>query len=362
MHPKDEGRVQAVAPYTSIAMRVRDRLWLVLHALWVFPAVLLGLLGPPTWSGVLYLLSFLLIWAAPLWRRAAKGSIPRRVGPYAGFLLFLVVAAFRVLTPEQESTFYHERVGRPSLLADGLGRLAEEQDLALGASRLFHWAGVLPERGALLQDGFRETYAEMDAHDVHVPSPQLATAFGLQQLEGFDVLRRPREDSAGHVIFLHGYGGSVASICWEISQAAYEAGWSTHCPSWRMRADWSSPRGAAIMAKVLEPLEGPVVLIGLSAGARGAARLAPRYRHRLRGLVLVSGAAVQVPGVHFAGGGPLPTLVIYGRDDAMFSPDVIRAYVRRTQAQSLVLEGGHFILLSERERVRQAITGFLRRR
>ncbi|MFK8003044.1 MAG: alpha/beta fold hydrolase [Polyangiales bacterium] len=307
-----------------------------------------GLVSPPSWSGACYLLALTLIWLG-----FSKNT--RRRLSWAGLSLFVATLTFRMFTGGG-GRFSSEQVGHSNVGSNALARLIHERDLSGGASTLLSALSLLPERGDTLGTLFRDTYDEMDAAGDYAPSPLLSTLVLGQSPESFEMLRYRVDDSRGTVVFLHGYGGNIGAICWEVAQSAKEAGYETLCPSTGTKGDWGSAQGGEILRTTLDIAQGPVVLVGLSAGARGAALLAPRFRRQIEGLVLIAGAAQR------AGRAGVPTLVLYGRHDAMFSPRVMRAYVERTHAQSVVFEAGHFIVLSERERVRAAMTRFLEAR
>lgn len=325
----------------------------------VLPVVVVGFLSPPSTSGACYLLALLLLWLGPwiakrpVFRKLSKRA--RRRVRWVGALLFALTMCTRMFTGDGER-FSEERIGESSVWHAALSRLVNERDLSGGASTLLNAFSLLPERGESLGPLFRDTYDLMDTRDENIASPLLPTLLLGQSPDGFDLLRYHVDESRGTLIFLHGYGGNIAAICWEVAQSAKVAGFETLCPSMRTQGDWGSARGGEILRATLAEVEGPVVLAGLSAGARGASILAPRFRRHIRGLVLIAGAARR------AGRAGVPTLVLYGRHDRMFSPRVIRGYVERTRARSVVFDAGHFVVLSERERVRPAIARFLEAR
>ena len=316
----------------------------------------MGALSPPSTSGALYLLAFALMWLGPLslafrpFSSAARARVRR-----AGAFLFVATLCVRMCTgcEPHGGRFSAEQVGESNFVRTAFARLVHERDLSGGASTLLTAFSVLPERGKTLGPLFRETYDLMDAAGDHAASPLLPTLLLGQSPESFDMLRYSVEDARGTLVFLHGYGGNIGAICWEVAQSAKAAGFETLCPSTRTQGDWGSVSGGEIVRRTLAEAHAPVVLAGLSAGARGAAILAPRFRRHLEGLILISGAA------HRAGRAGVPTLVLYGRHDAMFSPRVMRSYVERTGAEDVVYDAGHFVVLSERESVRRALTHFL---
>lgn len=325
----------------------------------VVPVALVGFMSPPSMSGVCYLLALLLMWLGPwlgLRRRIQKLSTRAQTAVrWSGVVLFAATLAVRVVSPNS-GRFQLEQMGAGSALRSGVARAVNERDQSGGASTLLRAFSLLPERGDALGRLFRDTYDRMDAAGENIATPLFGTLLFDQSAENFDVLHYRLDEPRGTLIFLHGYGGNISAICWEVAQSAKAAGYDTLCPSMRTRADWGSPRGGEILRAVLEelePFEGPVVLAGLSAGAHGASILAPRFRRQIDGLVLISGAAQR------AGRAGVPTLVVYGQHDEMFSPRVIRGYIHRTQARGVAMDAGHFIVLSERARVRMEVTMFL---
>jgi pimeloyl-ACP methyl ester carboxylesterase len=105
--------------------------------------------------------------------------------------------------------------------------------------------------------------------------------------------------------------------------------------------------------------ERPIILAGLSNGGVGASRLAPELRGAIDGLILLSGAAP------YAVGPGVPTLVIHGERDSMMPIEVARDYRAAHPGRVtdyVELTGTHFILLEQREEVREHIARFLRAR
>ncbi len=132
---------------------------------------------------------------------------------------------------------------------------------------------------------------------------------------------------------------------------------TTVCPSTRFRGDWWSADGESILRDTMKAVRAKgftrIFLAGLSNGAIGASRLAPRLAKDIAGLILVSGAASDANGAH------MPTLVVQGRDDAHISASVVHAYATRAGAKYVELDAGHFALLVERDVASAAITEWL---
>jgi pimeloyl-ACP methyl ester carboxylesterase len=58
----------------------------------------------------------------------------------------------------------------------------------------------------------------------------------------------------------------------------------------------------------------------------------------------------------------VPTLVVQGNGDRNVSAPSARAFAARTGATYAAFEGGHFVMLTHRAEVRDAIAGWLRTR
>ena len=242
-------------------------------------------------------------------------------------------------------------------------RLLEEQDVVLSAAPLLRPMGLIPPReGEGLTAALRREYGRMLAAEGVAPSPLASTALGLDGPDSFDVLVHDASAPLASdvaVLFLHGYGGSFALPCWEIAAAAADAGMRTACPSVGQRGDWWTSRGERIARTTIRWLRASgarrVVLAGLSNGAIGASRLAPRLRRGIDGVLLVSGASGAPPP------GGLPVLVIQGDHDTMTSPVVARAYARRAGRRGtfVPLEGDHFVLVHRAVEIQARVTQWL---
>jgi pimeloyl-ACP methyl ester carboxylesterase len=171
------------------------------------------------------------------------------------------------------------------------------------------------------------------------PSGDVIAYPGYEQIELGDVA-----SAKGVVIFLHGFGGAFTLPCWQLAQAAREAGLATVCPALGFRGDWWSREGRRIFADSLSRLRARgakrVFLAGLSNGAVGASALA--RSKRLAGVILISGMGRGVPE-------GMPSLVLYGKRDRHF----------RRGRDVVTLEGGHFAFLLEHERAHAAIARWL---
>ncbi len=244
-----------------------------------------------------------------------------------------------------------------------LGRIADEQDLALAGARLLvrRWPVVREERDGLVHE-MRAAYVDMRHDAGGSPSPVLNTTFGRQDPEGFDTLVFEASGPPANtgVVFLHGYGGSFRLECWLMAEAARAIGAITVCPATGFRGHWSGRDGERTVRAALDYLHARgvrrVYLAGLSNGAVGAGTLAPKLAPMLSGLILISGAP--------SGGtaARLPALVIQGERDGVASAATARAFAARARAAYLGLDGGHFVLLMRRVQAREAIARWLLQR
>lgn len=246
-----------------------------------------------------------------------------------------------------------------------LGRLVDEQDMALAGARALAAAWRLsPDEKIGLVPAMHDAYVEMRRDDAFTPSPTLDTLLGRQAASGFDTLViEPRAESRSAVpiklgvIFLHGYAGSTTLECWLVASAARAIGALTVCPATDFAGHWRGEKGEEILRASLDYVHSRgikrVFLAGLSNGAMGASALAPRVASSLEGLLLISGA----PANGETGG--LATLVVHGTRDTMTPVESARSFVSRTHASFASFDGGHFVLLMRRAEVREAIITWL---
>ncbi|MBX3247151.1 MAG: alpha/beta hydrolase [Myxococcales bacterium] len=342
----------------------RSRWATVARAALVSPLLLLAglaLLGPPSLEGGLFAVALVV---------AACGFVARQRGVTRGALVVMVTLVVARLTFAGEGRELRATSGRL------LDRVLPERDVALGASRLLLWAGVVDEPGLL--EALRGGYARMRADQGWVPSPVLSTLVLGQTPEDYVTLElRPAAASEDLVVvFLHGSMGNVTLECWQVAHVARAAGLATLCPSTDLSGRWDRPNGRAILEGTLRDLRARgyrrVVLVGLSAGAIGLARLAPRLgppsvtsRVRggegleLAGVVLISGAA-DVPRPR-----RVPTLVLQGARDRMTPPAPARRYAQALGARAQYVElpdAGHWLLLSHHRQLETHLGRWLRER
>ena len=240
-----------------------------------------------------------------------------------------------------------------------VNRIFEERDAAILGARLLAWIGVVPAREfpalpALLAEG----YDLVDAEVPQLGTPVPGTYLGLSGEDDFDAyVFEPAGDARGGVVFLHGFAGNFLLQCWEVARAARSAGAITVCPSTGADGAWWEHDGRVIaersVAYLRERGAERVVLVGLSNGAAGASLIANRLD--IDGLVLLSGTSTQAPTP------TMPTLVLHGSRDGMMGTARVRRWAREQGARVryLELEGTHFVLLEQRERVQSALAEFV---
>ena len=240
-------------------------------------------------------------------------------------------------------------------------RLFDEQDIsrtgALVLRELWDLKGA--EREALVP-AMHDTYVEMRREAGTVASPAVDTFLGRQGPKAFDaVVIEPSGAPRAGVIFLHGFAGNFVLECWLVAKAARTIGAVTVCPSTDFFGYWWRPAGERTLRETLNYLQGrgirKIFLAGLSNGGLGAAGAGARVRVRAaRAGIVISGApsAGEVAG--------LPTLVVEGELDPRMPVAVAHAFAARTWATYAGFDGGHFVLLTHREAVGEALSRWLR--
>ena len=294
---------------------------------------------------------------------------PRRWRPPGTSRGALVALAIIAITPvfaaddgRSLHTFDGVRIGH-SGSSRLVNRLFDEGDVVVAGTRVLVASGRLHDDRDELVSALTTAYGAMRRDDGDAPSPLVATYLGLQRSSSFDllvidptrhleVLATPRSA----VIFLHGYLGNFNLPCWQIANAVASLGMVTACPSTRWVGDWWSADGEATLRRTMDLLHARgierIVLAGLSNGSFGAARLAPRLKGELAGLVLLSGADSNVPP---AG---IPTLVIHGRAHTVMPFAEAVAYANNVNATLLEVNAGHHAMLVRAQEVDQAIRSF----
>jgi fermentation-respiration switch protein FrsA (DUF1100 family) len=313
---------------------------------------------PITFVGALYLLGGILIVtgmiSAPWWRRCSQTLA------LFGTTLILVIIVLRMLFPPAGSRLILTSLPSQSG-SHWLNRIFNEQDVVLFGARVGLQLGLISSaENQGLVPALAEMYRQM--HEMTPLSPFLVTYLNQQHPSAFDVVVA---DAAGDtrpkrgIIFLHGFGGNFTLQCWLMAHAGERIGVVTVCPSTRASGDWWSPQGAEILRQTLTYLQRrgveQVYLAGLSNGGIGASRLAQRFESDLAGLILISGADPDAPMTR------LPVLVVQGKNDERVPMWVAEQYATAAGAAStyLLLEGDHFVLLRQADRVQSAIADWI---
>ncbi|MCC6873085.1 MAG: alpha/beta hydrolase [Sandaracinaceae bacterium] len=309
------------------------------------------LLAPPSVVGASFA-GLLLLWSF------GALTAPWRNIPYvctAALAGMLLVIGYRYLEGEsgERLTETSEPGGGP---ARALDRILPERDVALGGSRILALAGAVPDDAPGLLSALRDGYSRMSDAEGAVPSPVLGTFVQGQSASDYTVVRVGTgsfNPPSVAVVFLHGFIGSVALLCWQVSLAAQAIGAVTVCPSTDWQAQWTSPDSLVIVERTLSELRSQgvrrIYLAGLSAGAIGVSRIAHRFD--VEGVILLSGASSRVEHPK-----RVPTLVIQGGRDPRTPAGPARAYARRLGALASyreVPEADHWLVLSHHEQVRR---------
>ena len=245
-----------------------------------------------------------------------------------------------------------------------VNRLVDEGDVAVAGTRVLVASGMLHDDTRELPSAMSDAYVAMKREEGDAPSPFVGTYLGLERPSAFDlvVFEPPRVPEAtarprSAVIFLHGFAGNFDLPCWQMAQAVASLDVVTACPSTRWVGDWWSAAGEATVRRTIDVLHARgverIILAGLSNGGYGAAKLAPRLKGKLAGLVLISGAESASPS---AG---IPTLVIHGRRDTMTSFDESNAYATKVGAKLVAVDAGHFAMLVRGPEVDRAVRDFV---
>ena len=213
--------------------------------------------------------------------------------------------------------------GSNLLSVDGV---VPEQDLIAIATRFLPLIGglSLSEARNLLPETSR-LFTAMYQERGHYTSPLLSSVVAAPLLSRSRGLVL-RSQGGGHshkaIVFLHGTGGNIGLLCWIISRGADAIGADTYCPSLGVLGMWGSDRGREIvrdlLATLMERGTTDIYLVGVSAGAVGAALLTQEFAPHLRGVALISGSH---PAIRDA---KIPILLLYGRQDERFPPQLLR--------------------------------------
>ncbi len=316
---------------------------------------------PITASGACYLLGALVTTVGALsapWRRHRSRGLIR-----LGLVLLAGTAASRLLllsysTSVRLTTFPHHRNSR------WVNRLFDEQDVALFGARLLSSTNTFltSSEAVDLVPALHAAYTALRASDGTTASPFLSTYLGLQRPGTFDVVVIEADSSTSSqsaVLFLHGFTGNFTVQCWLVAQAAREVGMLTVCPSVGWRGDWWSPHGQTVVETTIEYLRQRGIertyLAGLSNGAVGISRLAPRLDVDIAGLILIAGADPV------AAQSGLPIVILQGTQDERMPSALARRVAWQAGRQTTYheFEGDHFVLAKRVDDVRHALVAWL---
>ncbi len=289
------------------------------------------------------------------WRKTRFRGITR-----AGLLLVVFVACTRLLVGVRGTST--KMITLPSgRSARWLARMVHERDIALFGIQAAYLTGtaISPREHDGLIPALQAAYRAMEDAGETTSSPFLNTCLGCQNPRSFDtVVIEPGNGGPAHtaVVFLHGFGGNYTVQGWLVAQAAGRIGAATVCPSVGWRGDWWTEDGQRTVRSTLDYLRSRgvkrIYLAGLSNGAVGTCRLAPRLRSELCGLVLISGADPQAPD---AG---LPVLALQGNADQRMSAALAIQLTQQIGKRGTYHEfDGDHLLLAKRAHEVQDVLG-----
>jgi len=341
------------------------RLMFVAGAMLILPVSLLtalALFTPITCSGALYLIGALLMATGAItapWRRTCFRGVTR-----AGIVLICLVVCTRLIVAASGTTVTLITVpsGQSTRWLD---RLVHERDIGLFGVHLAYLTGtaISPREHEGLMPALQSAYAAMEEAGETTSSPCLSTYLGCQRPGSFDtvVIEPPggKPDRTA-VVFLHGFGGNFTIQGWLVAQAASRIGAVTVCPSVSWRGDWWTDEGQQTVRSTLDYLHARgirrIYLAGLSNGAVGTCRLAPRLSSELAGLILISGADPNAPD---AG---LPVLALQGNADERMPAALALKATHQAGKRGLYHEfdGDHLLLAKRAHEVQEVLAAWLR--
>jgi pimeloyl-ACP methyl ester carboxylesterase len=285
----------------------------------------------------------------------------RRIGLAALAAAVVATCVYRAAAaPERWSLVRHGADGTSAAVQ---GVVGERLVAVVGAEALGGLGRLRDPEASAVPLAMTKAYARMELDVGDVASPAAVSGLPPAPPGAFDVLTfevAPPAVARGAVVFLHGYGGPFALPCWQVSRAASAAGFVTLCPSSDVDAAWWTPAGRALVAHTIEIARArgfaKVHLVGLSNGALGASRLAPRLRGSIASVTVISGGAPDAPSPG------VPVLALQGRADAMSPANLARAYAKKSGGRYVEIEGGHFGLVTHERAYLEPLEAFLRER
>lgn len=337
----------------------------ILAALPALVLTALALVTPISVSGIIYLLGY---WLVAVGMMLAPWQPRYYLVPLAAG-----VAAIALMASARLGVFWNkpssiEVMVLPSATPTRwVNWLVDEQDsLLFGEAIMYRLGGVTMHEHDGLVPALSGGYADARSAHGEFASPFMSTYLGLQRSSAFDaVVVEPAVEGPSPigVVFLHGYMGNVSLQCWQIAQAASQAGAVTVCPSTSWIGDWWKPGGQAIVQAAFDYLRGRgierIYLGGFSNGGVGIGSLIQSLASEpgLSGLFFIAGTH-NAAGVRQTG---LPVLVIQGTGDERMSAQVARQFVSDVGELAIYieLEADHFLIMKQSYQVQAAIRGWL---
>jgi pimeloyl-ACP methyl ester carboxylesterase len=315
--------------------------------------LLFVLTSPGTWSGIAYALGLVTLTIAGA--SLGKSWARKLAAGGAGSIALTIVV--RLFTASRGDAMVMNTGTTPG--SRFVNRVVDEEDLSVSAARTMRVTGFMHDPDvSVLPEEMTSAYARMRAAQGDGPSPVLATYLGLEGPGAYDAIEvGDVEHASGVVVFLHGFAGSFALPCWEVSRAAARVGMATVCPATRWVGDWWNTAGETTLREVVTNLHSRgqkhLILAGLSNGGIGGSLLVTRFPGSFEGFIAISGASPQAsaPGI--------PVLCVQGEYDAQIAASVVRAYATRSGATYVSLPVGHFALLVKEDEVVDAMATWL---
>ena len=288
-----------------------------------------------------------------------------------GLLTIIATAGWRISVGSEGSTvtLITLPTGTSTRWVD---RLIHERDLSLFGQRAAALTGVAlsPREADGLTEALTKAHASLAAVNGTTSSPCFATYLFMQRPDAFDtiVIEGKNLEAPGFpapqaaVIYLHGFTGSFTVQAWLVAQAARELNMLTVAPATGFIGNWWTPSGEATIRRTITYLRSRgiqrIYLAGLSNGAVGVCRLAPRFQLDLAGIVLLSGADA------FSPQSTLPVLALQGADDERMPADLTARYVEQAGDRGTYVEfdGDHLLLAKRAPEVQAMLVKWLRER
>jgi len=295
-----------------------------------------------------------------------RGRMPRKIVAVVALMALLVTvllsARREVMLPR-----YGELFSVPGTHAFSIGDIVPERDILAVAARFLPLIGGLSlSEASGLFSAISALTDSMEQERNRYTSPLVPSLIGASLLFDSKVLAlSPQEGGSTNraVVFLHGTGGNIGLVCWIISKAAVSINADTYCPSLGVLGMWGSDRGREIVRELLTNLRArgktEIYLVGISAGAVGAAELVPEFESQLRGVALLNGAH---PGVKDT---KLPVLFLYGKQDERFPPSLL-GWIARQSARSnpgvtvAEQDGDHLMAIKRQDTLHEILLAWLR--